>query len=85
MLSLQQSERLSAMVAVNQDATIEVLRRHQPGESAVPVSKKVDELVPGDVLVLPVDGCLLPCDCVLISGTAIVNESMLTGQYHYSQ
>lgn len=37
------------------------------------------ELVPGDVVVIPSAGCTMPCDAVLISGNAIVNESMLTG------
>ena len=37
------------------------------------------ELVPGDVLVIPPSGMLVPCDAVLISGNCIVNESMLTG------
>ncbi|XP_029436037.1 probable cation-transporting ATPase 13A3 isoform X2 [Rhinatrema bivittatum] len=38
------------------------------------------DLVPGDVIVVPANGMLLPCDAVLISGTCIVNESMLTGE-----
>jgi len=38
------------------------------------------ELVPGDILVIPKEGTMLPCDAALISGTAIVNESMLTGE-----
>jgi cation-transporting P-type ATPase 13A2 len=37
------------------------------------------QLVPGDVLVIPTHGCILPCDAVLLRGTCIVNESMLTG------
>lgn len=36
-------------------------------------------LVPGDVLVVPPHGCIMTCDAVLITGTCIVNESMLTG------
>lgn len=36
-------------------------------------------LVPGDILVLPPTGCVMPCDAVLLTGTCIVNESMLTG------
>uniref|UniRef100_A0ACB8EWZ2 Uncharacterized protein n=1 Tax=Sphaerodactylus townsendi TaxID=933632 RepID=A0ACB8EWZ2_9SAUR len=38
------------------------------------------ELVPGDVLLVPPGGLMLPCDAVLLNGTAIVNESMLTGE-----
>ena len=37
------------------------------------------ELVPGDVIVIPANGMIMPCDAVLVSGTSIVNESMLTG------
>lgn len=38
------------------------------------------ELVPGDVILVPPEGLTMPCDAVLLSGTAIVNESMLTGR-----
>ncbi|KPJ00656.1 putative cation-transporting ATPase 13A3 [Papilio xuthus] len=37
-------------------------------------------LSPGDVLVLPPNGCILHCDAVLLTGSAILNESMLTGE-----
>ena len=36
-------------------------------------------LVPGDVLVVPPSGLILPCDAVLLTGQAVVNEAMLTG------
>ncbi len=38
------------------------------------------ELVPGDVILLPTTGGVLECDAVLIEGTCVVNESMLTGE-----
>lgn len=38
-------------------------------------------LVPGDIIVLPPNGMIMPCDAVLLSGHCIVNESMLTGEY----
>jgi len=39
------------------------------------------DLVPGDLLVLPRSGsCIMTCDAVLLTGTAIVNEAMLTGE-----
>lgn len=39
-----------------------------------------EELVPGDIIVLPANGCTMHCDAVLLFGTCIVNESMLTGK-----
>lgn len=38
------------------------------------------DLVPGDLMVIPSNGTIMPCDAVLVSGTCIVNESMLTGK-----
>jgi len=38
-----------------------------------------DELVPGDVIVVP-NNSNMPCDAILLSGTCILNESMLTGE-----
>ena len=38
------------------------------------------QLVPGDVVIVPQHGCVMMCDAVLLSGNAIVNESMLTGK-----
>lgn len=38
------------------------------------------DLVPGDLIVIPSNGTIMPCDAVLVSGTCIVNESMLTGK-----
>lgn len=48
-----------------------------PGQSL----KEVDsgELVPGDLIQVP-EGLSLPCDILLLSGSAIVNEAMLTGE-----
>lgn len=43
---------------------------------------KSTELVPGDVVFLKREkkDCVLPCDFLLLSGTAIANEAMLTGE-----
>ena len=37
------------------------------------------ELVPGDLYEIPGDGLSLPCDTILINGSVIVNESLITG------
>ncbi|XP_050051478.1 polyamine-transporting ATPase 13A3 [Dermacentor andersoni] len=39
-----------------------------------------EQLVPGDVLIVPRNGCVMQCDAVLTAGNCIVNESMLTGE-----
>ncbi|UYV83810.1 hypothetical protein LAZ67_X000235 [Cordylochernes scorpioides] len=38
------------------------------------------ELVPGDILVLESGDATLECDAVLLEGSCVVNESMLTGE-----
>lgn len=37
------------------------------------------ELLPGDIIEVP-EGKVLPCDLILLTGGAIVNEAMLTGE-----
>ncbi|CAH0549264.1 unnamed protein product [Brassicogethes aeneus] len=37
-------------------------------------------LVPGDVIVIPKNGCEMQCDAILLNGSCVVNESMLTGE-----
>ena len=44
------------------------------------INQPNNTLVPGDVFELPEDGQNVPCDCILLSGSVIVNESMLTGE-----
>lgn len=36
--------------------------------------------MPGDVILIPPHGCVMHCDAVLLNGTVIANESMLTGE-----
>ena len=50
------------------------------GHNGDVVSIHSNDLIPGDILVIPKEGTTLLCDAALISGTAIVNESMLTGE-----
>uniref|UniRef100_A0A8C1KZX2 ATPase 13A3 n=1 Tax=Cyprinus carpio TaxID=7962 RepID=A0A8C1KZX2_CYPCA len=62
---------LHDMVAAHSTVRVTVCR----GENALST-----DLVPGDVIVIPSNGIIMPCDAVLICGTCIVNESMLTGE-----
>lgn len=60
------------------ECEVEVLRKDYVGHlQRKTVSSK--DLVPGDVLVVP-ENAIMPCDGVLLSGSCIVNESMLTGE-----
>lgn len=37
------------------------------------------DLVPGDIIEIP-EHEYMPCDIILLNGTAVMNESMLTGE-----
>ena len=37
-----------------------------------------DELVPGDIIEV-INDMVMECDAVLLNGTVVINESMLTG------
>ncbi|XP_014250253.1 probable cation-transporting ATPase 13A3 isoform X2 [Cimex lectularius] len=41
---------------------------------------ETSSLVPGDIIVIPPQGCTVHCDAILLNGQCIVNESMLTGE-----
>lgn len=71
----RQAEALHEMVSGGTQDTSTVVR---PDE----LDEVVDNsnLVPGDLVVIPPNGCIMSCDMVLVTGTAIVNESMLTGE-----
>jgi len=71
----RQAESLHDMVAAGSDRTCTVLRNG----AALP-DIDCSALVPGDALVLPRGGCTMNCDAVLLTGAAIVNEAMLTGE-----
>lgn len=47
--------------------------------------RRVDSrmVAPGDVILLP-NRCTLHFDAALLNGTAVLNESMLTGEYRYT-
>jgi cation-transporting ATPase 13A3/4/5 len=38
-----------------------------------------EELVPGDIIRVP-EGAVLPCDMILLEGSCVVDESVLTGE-----
>ena len=59
------------------ECKIEVQRSHNGQQELTQISSQA--LVPGDVLVVP-NNCVMPCDMVLLTGSCIVNESMLTGE-----
>ncbi|XP_071449317.1 polyamine-transporting ATPase 13A3-like [Hetaerina americana] len=63
-------------------AEIATVVRRTDGRGTQEVCQDVlaSALVPGDIIALPPQGCILPCDAVLLSGNAIVNECMLTGE-----
>lgn len=42
--------------------------------------QKMKYLVPGDVIEIPSNGCVMQCDIALLSGNCIMDESMLTGE-----
>lgn len=39
-----------------------------------------DDLAPGDIIVISAEGGIMACDAIVLSGSCIVNESMLTGE-----
>ena len=59
---------------------VKVFRRNENNEFMEAVEMNSTELVPGDMYEIPEDGLAMPCDTILISGSVIVNESMLTGE-----
>ena len=58
--------------------TVNVLRSNENGEKKLKQISSV-ELVPGDLFEVP-DNISMPCDCLLLTGSVIVNEAMLTGE-----
>ncbi|XP_030071441.1 polyamine-transporting ATPase 13A3 isoform X1 [Microcaecilia unicolor] len=66
---------LHDMVAAHSIVRVSVCRANEEIEEILST-----DLVPGDVIVIPSNGMIMPCDAVLVSGTCIVNESMLTGE-----
>ncbi|KAG8223415.1 hypothetical protein J437_LFUL003688 [Ladona fulva] len=58
-----------------------VIRKEDgPERREICVDVLASSLVPGDLIAIPPNGCILPCDAVLLTGNVIVNECMLTGE-----
>ncbi|XP_059200492.1 polyamine-transporting ATPase 13A3-like isoform X1 [Centropristis striata] len=66
---------LHDMVATHSVVRVSVCR----GDKDIDQAMSTD-LVPGDVIIIPANGMIMPCDAALTHGTCIVNESMLTGE-----
>ncbi|XP_075194635.1 putative cation-transporting ATPase 13A4 [Anomaloglossus baeobatrachus] len=70
-----QSSKLHSLVKAHNNMKVTVYKRN--GDCS-----QVDSchLVPGDVIVLSGKGFSMSCDAILINGTCVVNEGMLTGE-----
>uniref|UniRef100_A0A7E4V2E3 Cation-transporting ATPase n=1 Tax=Panagrellus redivivus TaxID=6233 RepID=A0A7E4V2E3_PANRE len=68
----RQEKKLRSMVHSHETVNVQRNGQNQTVSS--------ETLVPGDILLIPPHGCILQCDVVLMNGTVIVNESMLTGE-----
>ena len=58
---------------------VNLYRKDETG-NLVSTAVESTELVPGDLFEVPEDGLSMPCDAILLNGTVIINESMLTGE-----
>ncbi|GBP44393.1 Probable cation-transporting ATPase 13A3 [Eumeta japonica] len=79
-MSLYQTRKMSIMLHKMAGSTssiaVSVVRPGRiPGVAREECVVAASRLVPGDVLVLPPAGCIMPCDALLLTGTCIVNES----------
>ncbi|XP_066097799.1 probable cation-transporting ATPase 13A4 isoform X1 [Saccopteryx bilineata] len=71
----EQSVKLHHLVESHNSITVSVCRRKAGIEEL-----ESRFLVPGDLLILTGNKMQMPCDAVLIDGTCVVNEGMLTGE-----
>uniref|UniRef100_A0A3B3B8U0 ATPase cation transporting 13A2 n=1 Tax=Oryzias melastigma TaxID=30732 RepID=A0A3B3B8U0_ORYME len=73
-VSLYETRRQSITLRNMARLVTKVTIRRDSGEESV----SSEELVPGDCLIIPPEGLLMPCDAALLVGECLVNESMLT-------
>ena len=71
LLNLQQMAKYSCNVNVK--------RKNSNNESYFTLINSRN-LVPGDLFEVQTEGLAMPCDCILLNGSVIINEAMLTGE-----
>ncbi|KAG1672905.1 putative cation-transporting ATPase 13A3 [Nymphon striatum] len=71
----KQDQTLHDMIASQAVSKVMVSRR-----GSEPKMLLASKVVPGDIIIIPEQGCVMCCDVVLLTGNCIVNESMLTGE-----
>ncbi|KAM4040342.1 putative cation-transporting ATPase 13A4 [Anomaloglossus baeobatrachus] len=71
----QQSSKLHNLVKAHNNTKVDICRRN---EECSQIESRY--LVPGDIIVLTGKNFFMSCDAILINGTCIVNEGMLTGE-----
>ena len=54
--------------------------KEKDSEENIKIKKNIKDLVPGETYELTNEINIIPCDSILISGIAIVNESIITGE-----
>ncbi|XP_069583248.1 probable cation-transporting ATPase 13A4 isoform X1 [Ranitomeya imitator] len=70
-----QSVKLHKMVSSHNSMKVTILNKNGDIQEV-----ESQDLVPGDVIVLTGRKFYLPCDSILITGSCVVNEGMLTGE-----
>ena len=58
---------------------VNIYRKNSEGELIIQNLSSLN-LVPGDLFEVPDEGITLPCDSILVKGSVVINESMLTGE-----
>lgn len=71
----KQSSKLHNLVKAHNNMKVTVCKRN--GDYSQVESRF---LVPGDIIILSGKGFFMSCDAILINGTCVVNEGMLTGE-----
>ena len=79
-------KKLTKFESKNDDIFVEANRYFQENgkdndnEINIKMKKNIKDLVPGEIYELTNEINIIPCDSILISGVAIVNESIITGE-----